>query len=249
MKPSIIASGILAASLVQGIAFAQVYDLPEPDAGVASMAHQPEVYFADGEGQFAGSLRLGPISRKTDGSQFRVILVEGARLRRLDLRVSFGKARIREAWLVMESGNKIPVQRFEATGLLESASLTSSENFSLNENVTEILIFAEGFTDDAELFLTALGDNSIPRLSVWHPPMSAAPNYGVGTSGDNSVSAIEKKDANCIQGYCVGNIVIFQRQRAKITKVYSDGRLGLLQRGTRKILTSVSEVRRPVDID
>jgi hypothetical protein len=181
------------------------------------------------------------MGRKSDGNSYRLILEQSARLSKLDLRVLKGKARLTEAVLVTESGNKIAVKRFEATGVLDDQYVYASENFSLNEGIVEINLNAEGITDDAELFLTAVSDNVIPRLTVWHAPMNTTPSYD---PNDFMSGTPVVRQSACGAEFCVNDVVIFNRQRAKIVKIYPDGRISLLIRGVRKVLTSADQIQK-----
>lgn len=238
MKTSLLTTGIVVASLMHAIAYAQVYDLPEPTGELPVREESVLPRFELAEAQYAGLLRLGMLSRNDEGLRYRVLLSPAARLERLDLRVAFGKVRIREAWLVTESGHRIEIQKYRATGILEMASLNSSEKFSLNENIAEILLSAEAFSEDAELLLTAVSENGVPRLSLAPPQKETS-----------SVPALlDESDAeanDCIRNFCVGDVVVFQRQRAKILKIYSNGQVQILQRGVTK-MTKTSALKRPL---
>lgn len=240
---SVIASGIAIASLIQGLAHAQVFDLPEPGAGVNTAENSAEDQTSSGvsaeESSYAASLRLGAMSRKEEGTLYRILL-EPTRLRRIDTRVAFGKIRLREAWLLTESGVRFEVQKYRATGVQEMSSLYSSENFSLNENIVEIHLSAEAFSDNAELILTAVSDNAIPKLKPWQAPVVVQPAMPPGFSRES----MESSASACARDFCVGDVVIYQRQRAKVVQVMGQGQVVVLQRGVRKVVF-VKALKRP----
>lgn len=235
MKSSLILSGLVVASLVQGLAHAQVYDLPEPGGSTSSTPTLTPFDMSDP--QYAGSLRLGTMSRKEEGTKYRVLLEPAARLQKIDLRVAFGKARVREAWLVTESGHRIEISQYRATGVLDASTLYSSENFSLNENIAEVQLLGEAFSDDAELIVTALSENVLPKLTLWKAPVVNTP---AAPSQQPSV-----RQGNCVDGFCVGDVVIYMRNRGKLIEIRKDGRVVVLQRGVRKIVRT-SEIQRPL---
>ncbi|KYG64842.1 hypothetical protein AZI86_11610 [Bdellovibrio bacteriovorus] len=246
MKTSVIISSLVAISLTQGWAYAQVYDLPEPGGG-ASITPAQVLPFDMSDVQYAGSLRLGRMSRKEEGTQYRVLLEPVARLQKMDLRMAFGKARVREAWLVTESGNRIEISKYRATGVLEASTLYSSENFSLNENIKEVQLLGEAFSDDAEIIVTAVSENVLPKLTLWKAPVevnaSATSSYEMDRSVQAQPTAV--RQGNCVNGFCIGDVVIYMRNRGKLVEINRDGRVVLIQRGIRKIVKT-SQLQRPL---
>lgn len=227
MKSSVFISGLLIASLTQGVAHGQVFDLPEPGDETSMNPSVASLETADS--QFAGSLRLGMMSRKEEGTPYRLLLAPSVRLERMDLRVAFGKARVREAWLVTESGQRIEISQYRATGVLDASTLYRSENFSLNENVSEVQLLIEAFSNDAELIVTAVSENVLPRLTLWKAPAAAVSN---SLSRNTFISPT--RGGQCVEDFCVGDVVIYMRYRAMLVEVRGNGRAVILQRGVRK---------------
>lgn len=243
MKLSFFTSSLLAATLWQGEASAQSFDLPDPGV-ISDEVKITPVGTAKLDELFAGSLRLSEISRKSEGSQLRVVLTKAVRVSQLDVRVLSGKVQIRDVRLLTVSGVEISVQNLKETNALETEALLSSENISSNEEIAEIVLTAEAFSDGAALFLTALSPTEVPKLILWRPAPSST-SVLISEPGQRVTITFNPKKATCRQGYCVNDIVIFQRQRAKILEIYPDGRVLLIQRGIRRVVTTVSEIRRP----
>jgi hypothetical protein len=125
------------------------------------------------------------MSRKSGGTLYKIDLSQGARLRKLDLRVEANSLKIYSATLVTESGNTITVNQFSNSSVLATSSVLSSENISSNERISSIQLFAESYGGEADIIVTAVADSSVPKLSLRKevaPPVVVTPPQNNGGS-------------------------------------------------------------------
>lgn len=116
------------------------------------------------QSQYVGSIAISAISRKSGGTLYKVSLQRALDLLRLDLRVTNSQLKIHQAIVITESGQRVEVRGFRNTATLAAGTVSSSENLNLNERVSLIEILAEAQGVEADLMLTAISDQGVPKL-------------------------------------------------------------------------------------
>lgn len=172
MKRSIITASVVFASLAQSLASAQIMDLPDPGADTGGITHTPVTPTRQDNTpttpatQYAGSLRLEKVSRKTGGQVYKLDLAESYRLQKIDVRVATSRLKIHRAVLVTDSGSQIILQQLTNSAVLETSAVLSSEALRSNERIKTIELTLEGYSGDTDVIVTAVADAGIPKLSL-----------------------------------------------------------------------------------
>lgn len=193
MKRSLLTGSLFVMTLVQGLAHAQIVDLPDPGSDTATPTQVTNSTPAtpQTQTQFAGILRVGPISRKTGGTVYKIDFAKASRLQRLDVRVSSNRVKIYSTELVTASGNKISVRQLSTAAVLETNAVVNSENITLNENVTSVEILMEAYGGEADIILTAVASFDVPKMTL-RPEVKVQPqppvvvNPTIDDSANNS---------------------------------------------------------------
>lgn len=169
MQRRLIASVLAALSFVQNSAYADLSDLPnpadfddEPTVQSPVVEQKPEIQ----QTQYAGSLNISEMSRKSGGTLYKVELKQAISLARLDVRVTKSQLKILQTTLTTDSGQKIDVRALKNTAVLGTGSVASSESLNQSDRISSIEILAEAFGGEADVMLTALGAREIPKLAL-----------------------------------------------------------------------------------
>ncbi|MEK2644619.1 beta-sandwich domain-containing protein [Bdellovibrio sp. BCCA] len=168
MKRSAISTFLAALTLMQ-TAHAQVLsDLPDFDGANQELPAIPAtpVVTEPVQSQYAGSVAISEISRKSGGTLYKIDLQQPLSLLRLDLRVTNSQLKIHQATLVTENGQRIDVREYRNTAVLPTGSVTASENLNLSDRVISIEILAESYSAEADVMLTAIADRGVPKLAL-----------------------------------------------------------------------------------
>ncbi|WP_373999110.1 beta-sandwich domain-containing protein [Bdellovibrio bacteriovorus] len=180
MNRRLIVTMLAALSVVQNSAYAQtIDDLPgfddvdiTPTVPVAQTpvvttpVEQTPVDTAPVQTQYAGSVSLNTIPRKSGGTLHTLRLSQALTLLRLDLRVTNSKVKIHKTNLVTEQGQRIDVRQLSQTDVLTTGSVSSSENLTANARIAAIEILAESYSAEADVMLTAIASNAVPKMTV-----------------------------------------------------------------------------------
>lgn len=144
---------------------ASLDDLPDPNDGGSS---QPEEVGSipppQSENEFAGSLTIGGLSRRTGGTVYTTRLHKPLPLTRLDVRVTLSKVKFYSVTVVTEEGQRIDVPQFRGTGVLDTGTLLSSQTLQTQEKIALIELVTESFSGEADIILTALSKSEVPKL-------------------------------------------------------------------------------------
>ncbi|WP_413613195.1 beta-sandwich domain-containing protein [Bdellovibrio sp. HCB-110] len=182
MKRSIITTFMAALTLMQTAHAQSISDLPDfgdIDGTTQQVpAVPPQTTTTTVQAQYAGSVSISGMSRKSGGTLYKVDLQQPLSLLRLDLRVTYSQLRIHQATIVTEGGQRIDVREYRNTAVLATGSVNSSENLNLSERVISIEILAESYSAEADVMLTAISDRGVPKLvlRVERPQGPVVPN-------------------------------------------------------------------------
>ncbi|WP_374078524.1 beta-sandwich domain-containing protein [Bdellovibrio bacteriovorus] len=175
MKRRLIASVLAALSFAQNSAYADLTDLPNPGDFQGATEQLPTVPSTNTSGeqrpevqqtQFAGSVAINAMSRKSGGTLYKVELKQALSLVRLDVRVIKNQLKILQTTLVTDGGQKVDVRQLKNTGVIGTDSVTSSENLNQSDRVVSIEILAESFGGEADIMVTAVADREVPKMTV-----------------------------------------------------------------------------------
>lgn len=182
MRKSVLICTAMIMVLSHSISRADFDDLPDPggDGGSPSQPSQPTPQPGGGsQQQYAGSLTINGLSRKTGGTVYKVKLQKALPLARLDLRVVASRVKIYEASVYTENGQRVDINQFRNTDVLEAGSLLGSESLNTLEKISTIEFSAESYTAEADILLTAVSTSEVPKLSLVvevPPPPVPAPS-------------------------------------------------------------------------
>ncbi|MEK2644618.1 beta-sandwich domain-containing protein [Bdellovibrio sp. BCCA] len=190
MKRRLIASVLAALSFAQNSAYADLTDLPSFDGVTEQLPPIPSQPTATSQNtgtvqtQFAGSVALSGMSRKSGGTLYKVELKQALSLIRLDVRVTVNQLKILQTTLVTDAGQRIDVRQLKNTSVLATDSLTSFENLNQSDRIASIELLAESFGGEADIMLTAVGDREVPKMTVTvDRPATTIPS--ANSDGDN----------------------------------------------------------------
>lgn len=182
MRRSMLIGAAVLLALNSSIVRADFTDLPDPGSD-GSGTTQPPISQPQpgGEQQFAGSLNIDSVSRRTGGALYIVKLQKALELIQLDIRITESKAKIYNVTAVTAEGRRLAVTQLQNTAVLETGTLASSENLKKFGRIAMVEIQAESFSAEANLLVTAVSGSEIPRLSLGDdvlPPPTTNPDPG-----------------------------------------------------------------------
>jgi hypothetical protein len=179
MKRSVLVLTALVLSLSHSVSRADFDDLPDPggDAGNTTPTQPPAPGEpTPGQAQYAGSLNIGGISRRTGGTIYTIRLYKSLPLIRLDLRVTANKAKFHSVIMVTDNGERIEETSLRDTAVMEAGSLVSSEALDNTKKIASIELVAESFGAEADIMVTAVSNVEIPKLLLKVEPPKPAPS-------------------------------------------------------------------------
>ncbi|UXR65190.1 beta-sandwich domain-containing protein [Bdellovibrio bacteriovorus] len=227
MERKVVATVLLALTMMQTTAYAQVIsDLPVPggsevQAQVQSGPRTPPPPVTENINRhYADVANLDQISRKSGGEPYRFHLAQPTQVRYLELTVRASRVKIHEATVTTTRGQRFVIREFNNSDVLSAGALLTSENLNLNDDVRMIELRMESYSQPATIALKAIGNNSVPRLTVQRPvsapPVTPSqPSRPVDTrlkAGDQvvSVSASTRKvyDGRVVEAYQNGKVLV-----------------------------------------
>ncbi|KYG61519.1 hypothetical protein AZI86_17580 [Bdellovibrio bacteriovorus] len=163
MKRSLIL--ILTVSLLlQSTGHADFADLPDPGGDSSSQSGSPGSGQQPAAGEYAGSLTIGGLSRRTGGTVYTARLHKPLPLSRLDVRVTLSKVKFYSVTLITEQGERFLVSEFNNTSVFETGTLVSSKNLGTQNAIASIELVTESYSGEADIILTALSKSEVPKL-------------------------------------------------------------------------------------
>lgn len=150
--------------LLQSTSHANFEDLPDPGGDSSSQPGSPGSGQEPAAGEYAGSLTIAGLSRRTGGTVYTTRLHKPLPLSRLDVRVTLSKVKFYSVTLVMEQGQRVEVSEFTNTVVFETGSLVSAKIPATQESVASIELVTESYSGEADIILTALSKSEVPKL-------------------------------------------------------------------------------------
>lgn len=177
MKRSIITTFMAAFTLMQTAHAQSISDLPDFGDIEGTTQQLPALpqQTTTVQAQFAGSVSISEMSRKSGGTLYKVELKQALSLLRLDIRVTKSRLKILQATLITDAGQKVDVRQFNNTDVLATDSLNSSESLNQSDRIAAIEILAEAYGGEADIMLTAVADREVPKLVLKTQAVPPAP--------------------------------------------------------------------------
>lgn len=150
--------------LLQSTGHAEFEDLPDPGSDSSSPSGSTGAGQPPTDGEYAGSLTIGGLSRRTGGTVYTARLHKPLPLFRLDVRVTLSKVKFYSVTMVTEQGERFAVSEFSNTSVFETGSLVSSNNLGTQNAIASIELITESYSGEADIILTALSKSEVPKL-------------------------------------------------------------------------------------
>lgn len=173
MKRSRIAVLMALLSLTHNIAQAEVItDLPDPGswdditADVSTAPTTPQQDVTPVQTEYAGTLKITSMSRKSGGTLYQMSLQKGLILNRLEIKVENQRLKVHSARVLTESGRAITVREFADSRILNTGDVLVSENLNLSEKISSVELTAESYGGSADISVQALSNYEVPKMTL-----------------------------------------------------------------------------------
>lgn len=188
MERKVVATVLFALTMMQSAAYAQIIsDLPVPGDSDGQVVSTTVTTTSSGprtppppvreniNRNYADVANLDQISRKSGGEPYRFHLSQPTQVRYLELTVQVSRVKIHEATVTTARGQRYVIREFNNSDVLAAGTLLTSENLNVNDDVRMIELRMESYSQPATISLKAVGNNSVPRLTVQRPVVSTPP--------------------------------------------------------------------------
>lgn len=139
---------------------------------------EPQAPQAPVQTEYAGTIAINSMSRKSGGTLYKLDLQRPLLLNRVEIQVDANRLKVHQATITTESGRQIEVREFKDTRMVNTSEVLVSENLNLSENVASIEVTAESYGGAANIRFRAISTNDVPRLTLKpvEQPQAAEPS-------------------------------------------------------------------------
>lgn len=127
---------------------------------------EPQAPRAPVQTEYAGTIAINSMSRKSGGTLYKLDLQRPLLLNRVEIQVDANRLKVHQATITTESGRQIEVREFKDTRVVNTSEVLVSENLNLSENVASIEVTAESYGGAANIRFRAISTNDVPRLTL-----------------------------------------------------------------------------------
>nr|BFD62186.1 hypothetical protein BdHM001_08670 [Bdellovibrio sp. HM001] len=213
MERKLVTAVLLALTMMQSTTHAEVIsDLPVPGGSDSQVVSTTVTTISSGprtppplpppvsnqQQERSGAVVINSLSRKSNGTTYRISLSQATVLSRLELQVLKSRLKVHSVKVITERGQALSVRELTNTGVLNSGTVTSSENLNLSDRITAIEIVGESYSAEADIRLIAFSMYSSPQMT-YRPVFVENGNGGHSGSGSAEVCSASTRGDNLIK--------------------------------------------------